>query len=349
MTRVLIVDDSLFMRTLLKSALASAPGIEVVATAQDGAEGLRKALELRPDVMTLDLEMPGLNGIEILPELMKQYPLPVVMVSTKTQKGAQIILDALALGAVDYVAKPVGEQGATLADFKESVVQAVTTAARSNRRRIGPSPGRIQSARISSDTRSGAVIAIGISAGGPITLHRMIPAFAPNTPPIVITQHMPAEFTGPFAHRLNAAAQIDVKEAADGDELRPGLALIAPGSHHMRLAKGPRGIKIALDGGPKVAGFRPSVDVMFESVAAAAGPLAVGVIMTGMGHDGSEGIRHIKRRGGKTLAQDESTSVVYGMPKAAVETGCIDRVEPLERIPQSIAEAVESLGAARVA
>jgi two-component system chemotaxis response regulator CheB len=171
----------------------------------------------------------------------------------------------------------------------------------------------------------------------------MIPAFGPETPPTVITQHMPADFTGPFAKRLDGIARMAVKEAADGDELRQGRILIAPGSHHLRVVKTPRGLRVALDGGAKVSGFRPSVDVMFESVAAAVGPMAVGVIMTGMGHDGSDGIRHVKRNGGLTIAQDEATSIVYGMPKAAFQTGCIDKVVPLGLIPATIIDAVQNI------
>lgn len=247
------------------------------------------------------------------------------------------------MGAVDYVAKPVGEKGATLGDFKENIINAVRAAAQSNRRRIGKAAPMVGTSAAHTAGPPGMVIAIGISAGGPATLHEMIPAFGDHTPPIVITQHMPAEFTGPFAKRLDAAAKMDVKEAEEGDTLRSGLVLIAPGSHHLRLVKRGSGLKVALDAGAKVSGFRPSVDVMFESVSTAVGPLAVGVIMTGMGHDGSNGVRHIKRHGGTTIAQDEATSIVYGMPKAAFQTGCVDRVEPVERIPQAIVEAVNRM------
>jgi two-component system chemotaxis response regulator CheB len=347
-TRVLIVDDSVFMRTILRSALSTESEIQVVGTAQNGLEGLKKILELEPDVVTLDIEMPGMDGLAILERVMKESPRPIVMISTRTQKGAQTTLDALAMGAVDYVAKPVGDAGATLGDFKEQVLRAVAVAARSNRRRLGAAPTVARSAEMSGGAPPGTVIAIGISAGGPVTLHGILPAFPPETPPMVITQHMPAEFTGPFAQRLDAVAQIDVKQAEQGDDLRPGLALIAPGSHHLRVLKGPRGLRAVLDGGPKVSGFRPSVDVMFESVAAAVGPLAVAVVMTGMGHDGADGVRHVKRAGGTTVAQDEATSVVYGMPKAAFQTGCVDRVEPVDRIPQAVAEMIGRLAGVRV-
>jgi two-component system chemotaxis response regulator CheB len=345
-TRVLIIDDSVFMRSILKSALTGAEGIEVIATAQNGADGLKKIVELKPDVVTLDIEMPGLDGLQVLARVMEECPLPVVMVSTKTQQGAEATLEALRLGAVDYVPKPVGDRAATLGGFRDKVVHAVRTAAQSNRRTLGRVRTPILPASFSGDVPKGVVVAIGISAGGPATLHEMIPAIPAESPPIVITQHMPADFTGSFARRLNHVAKIEVKEAQDGDELVPGRALLAPGSHHLRVIKTTGRLVASLDNGPKVCGFRPSADVMFESVASAVGPLAVAVVMTGMGCDGSAGVRIIKKHGGATIAQDEATSVVYGMPKAAFETGCIDRVEPVGRIPRAIAEAVRQVSVA---
>ena len=337
-TRVLIVDDSVFMRTVLKSALSAADDIDVIATAQNGTEGIKKIAELKPDVVTLDVEMPGLDGLQVLERVMKERPLPVVMVSTKTQQGAQTTFDALQLGAVDYVAKPVGDKSATLGGFRDKVVKAVRTAAASNRGLLGDKATAVSPITGGGDTPQGVVIGIGISAGGPATLHKMIPAIPTNTPPIVITQHMPAEFTGSFAKRLNQAARIEVKQAEQGDALAPGCALLAPGSHHLRVAKRSGQLIANLDDGPKVSGFRPAVDVMFESIATSVGPLAVAVVMTGMGCDGSVGVQMIKKKGGATLTQDQATSIVYGMPKAAFETGCVDRVEPLDRIPAAIYE-----------
>lgn len=339
-TRVLIIDDSIFMRSILKSALSDAEGIEVIGTAQNGTDGLKKIRELRPDVVTLDIEMPGMDGLQVLQNVMTECPLPVVMVSTKTQQGAEATIEALRRGAVDYVPKPVGDKSATLGGFRDKVIHAVRTATQCNRRILGKPRQRILTSSYAGEMSEGVVIAIGISAGGPATLHEMIGAFPRETPPIIITQHMPAEFTGSFARRLNDAATIDVKEASDGDELRPGCAFLAPGSHHLRIVRKPGRLVVSLDNGPKVCGFRPSVDVMLESVASAAGPRAVAVIMTGMGCDGSAGVRIIKKHGGTIIAQDEETSIVYGMPKEAFKTGCVDRVEPLSRIPQAIAEAV---------
>ena len=341
--RVLVVDDSVFMRSMLKSALAGADGIEVVGTAMNGRDGLNKIKSLRPDVVTLDIEMPGLSGLEVLEQVMKDRPLPVVMVSTKTQKGAQATLDALKLGAIDYVAKPLGERSATLESFRTKVLRAVEAAAHSNRQTLGHKPASITPPGGLDEIPPGSVVAIGISAGGPATLHEMIPAIPQRFPPIVITQHMPADFTEPFAKRLNNIAKVQVMQAQTGQSLLPGELLIAPGNKHLRVVKKGSKLLAAVDDGPKVSGFRPSVDVLFESVATAVGPMAVGVIMTGMGCDGSVGVRLLKKQGARTIAQDQATSIVYGMPKAAFQTGCIDTVAPLQKIPIEIAHALKHL------
>ncbi|NOS99233.1 MAG: chemotaxis response regulator protein-glutamate methylesterase [Phycisphaerales bacterium] len=344
--RVLIIDDSVFMRSMLKAALEKEPGVEVIGTAQNGLDGLAKIASLKPDVITLDVEMPGLTGLEVLERVMKASPLPIVMVSTKTQEGAEATLQALQLGAVDYVAKPLGEKSATLESFRGKVVHAVRTAAASNRKRLGKPPVPIKRPVAAGELSMDVVVAIGISAGGPATLHEMMPAFPKKFPPIVITQHMPADFTGPFAKRLGAVTQIEVMEATSNVELRPGMALIAPGDRHLRVARLSSRLVAQIDAGPKVSGFRPSVDVLFESVATAARDRVVGVVMTGMGHDGSVGVQILKKAGGYTIAQDEASSVVYGMPKAAAATGCIDRVAALGDIPTAITEAVRSMSAA---
>lgn len=336
--RVLIVDDSVFMRSMLKSAMLSG-NLDVIATAQNGTEGLKKIKALKPDVVTLDVEMPGMTGLEVLEQVMKECPLPIVMVSTKTQAGAQTTLEALELGAVDFVAKPLADKSASLESFRNSVLHAVETAFAANRKRLSRSTKHraIQPVKTCLPPTN-AVVAIGISAGGPATLHKLIPFIPKEFPPIVITQHMPADFTGPFAVRLNDIAKGKVKEAAQNDTLLPGTILIAPGDRHLRVTRmGPKYIA-TVENGPKVAGFRPSVDVLFESVASAVGAKAVGIVMTGMGCDGSVGVRLLKKKGARTLAQDKETSIVYGMPKAAAQTGFIDRVIPLEDIPNAIAE-----------
>lgn len=335
--RALVVDDSVFMRTVLKGALSSAQNIEVIGTAQNGNEALEKIEALKPDVITLDIEMPGLTGLEVLERVMKKNPLPVVMVSTKTQEGAEMTFQALELGAVDYVAKPLADKNASLAGFRNKVVRAVETAFASNRSRLGTTAATRVMRPSTKDIRTDTVVAIGISAGGPATLHKLIPKLPQEFPPIVLTQHMPADFTGPFAKRLCEESELEVREAKAGDELKPGLLLIAPGSCHLKVLKQGARYVVQLDDGPKVSGFRPSVDVLFDSVARAFKDNAIGLVMTGMGCDGAEGIKSLRKAGAKTLAQDQESSVVYGMPKAAAATGCVDRIVSLAEIPDAIA------------
>lgn len=343
--RVLIVDDSVFMRSMLKNALAGDPDIEVLGTAMNGLDGLKKIKDLKPDVVTLDVEMPGLDGLQVLEKVMKECPRPIVMVSTKTQKGAQTTLDALQLGAVDYVAKPLGDKSATLGSFRSNIVRAVKAAAQSNLDNVVEKPA-IAPAKTKCKFPEGTIIAIGISAGGPATLHKLIPVISKDFPPIVIAQHMPADFTSAFASRLDEAAQLTVKEASDGDVLKTGHVLIAPGNRHLRIAKRNSKLVATLNDGPKVSGFRPSVDVLFESVASAAGCLVVGLVMTGMGCDGAVGVQMVKKQGGVTIAQDQKSSIVYGMPKAAYDTGCVDNVVSLSEIPDALTAAVHNLKAA---
>lgn len=344
--RVLIVDDSVFMRGMLKSAMEGAADIEVIGTAMNGNDGLKKIQSLKPDVVTLDFEMPGLTGLEVLEQVMKSRPIiPVVMVSTKTQKGAKITLEALQLGAVDYVAKPLGEKSATLQSFREDVLNAVRAAAASNRSRIGKKEEAVVEARGFKGAPPNVVVAIGISAGGPATLHKFVPAIPQDFPPIVVTQHMPADFTGPFCKRLNEVAKVTVKEAETGDELLPGTLHLAPGGRHMKIEKHIGKLRVVLDDGPKVAGFRPSVDVLFGSLAEVAGNRVVAIVMTGMGCDGSVGIRQLKEKGAITLAQDQASSIVYGMPKAAFETGAVDRQVALRDVPSALQEGVDQLAA----
>lgn len=339
--RTLIVDDSVFMRTVLKSALGRSSSLEIVGSAQNGIEALEKIKQLKPDVVTLDVEMPGLDGIGVLRRVMAECPLPVVMVSTKTQAGAKLTFEALEIGAVDYVAKPLGDKGASLEGFQEKVIRAVETAFASNRARLGHAGAtKVLRPRAAGIHTDGYVVAIGISAGGPATLHKLIPCLPKVFPPVVLTQHMPADFTGPFAQRLNGSCELEVKEAADGDELICGRLLLAPGDRHMKVVRKGQGFRIALDDGPKVAGFRPSVDVLFQSVATTHAAKAVGLVMTGMGCDGAEGITAMKRAGAKTLAQDQASCVVYGMPKAAAETGCVDKVVSLAEIPDALVRAL---------
>jgi two-component system chemotaxis response regulator CheB len=338
--RVLIVDDSPLIRAIIRRGLSQAARIRVVGEASDGLDALAKIKSLRPDVVTLDIEMPRLNGIGVLERVVGKAPVSFVMVSTLTQSGAQITFEALQKGAVDYITKPQAAGGATLPDFREQLVAKVLAAARVRGRRVAPTSGtRISRApTLPPNQARGWVVGIGISCGGPQTLYEMLPAFPSDFVPIVITQHMPAMFTASFARHLDALCAMTVREAHSGDPLKQGTVLIAPGNAHLRLAR--RGVELAvkLDSGPLVSGHRPSVDVMFKSIARVCGSRAVGVIMTGMGRDGSEGVVELHQAGAYTIAQDEATSYVYGMPKAAAATGEVDHIVPLPQIPAAVAK-----------
>ncbi|MGB0714957.1 MAG: protein-glutamate methylesterase/protein-glutamine glutaminase [Phycisphaerae bacterium] len=343
--KVLVVDDSIFMRTVLKGAMERADEIEVIGSAANGLEAVRRIKELKPQVVTLDIEMPGLDGLGVLEQVMKENPLPIVMVSTKTQEGAEMTFKALELGAVDYVAKPLAKKDSSLQQFQQDVITAIKTAYASNGSTLtSPQQSRVMPPRKIAGNGDGAVIAIGISAGGPATLHKIIPQIPKEFPPMLIAQHMPADFTGPFANRLNAASQIEVKEAQPGDALKPGRLLLAPGNRHLTVRRSGVGYVAALDDGPKVSGFRPSADVLLSSVAECFGTRTIGLIMTGMGFDGAEGIRKVHEAGGRTLSQDQESCIVYGMPKAAFETGCVDRVVSLAGIPDALAKAAADAG-----
>ncbi len=344
--RVLVVDDSVFMRSMLRSALSSQDDIEVVATAQNGQEGLKKIEQHSPDVVTLDIEMPGITGLEVLETIMQKKPMPIVMVSTKTQAGAKATLDAMRLGAVDYVAKPLGDKSTSLESFRTKIVDTVRAAAASNRATLGKNGsalGNILKPETDSCVDPNIVIGIGISTGGPATLHKLIPCIPKNFPAMVVTQHMLAEFTGPFAKRLNAESKVEVKEASEGDKLIPGRVLIAPGDKHVQVRRRAGSLIAHIDTGPKVSGFRPSVDVLFESLASTVGSSAIGVVMTGMGFDGAVGVRMLKEQGGITIAQDQETSIVYGMPKAAAETGFVDHIVPLNDILRCLERSLKKI------
>ncbi len=341
--RVLVVDDSAIIRSLLRNGLAQHPRIEVVGTAADGIEALAQIRALRPDVVTLDVEMPRLNGLGVLERVVGKVPVSFVMVSTLTQSGAQITFEALDKGAVDYIAKPQAGGISALPEFRQQLVHKVLAAARVKNR---PRPAKTARSRtipmLPPSQARGWVVAIGISCGGPQTLHEMLPAFPSGFVPIVLTQHMPAQFTGPFAKHLDAACAMNVREARDGEPLEQGTILVAPGDRHLLLVRRGAQVYVSLDSGPPVSGHRPSVDAMFKSVAKACGPRAVGVIMTGMGRDGAEGIVALADAGAHTIAQDAETSYVYGMPKAAAETGRVDYIVPLSKIPATVARLIET-------
>jgi two-component system, chemotaxis family, protein-glutamate methylesterase/glutaminase len=349
--RVLIVDDSALMRKVLQEILETAPEIEVVGRAGDATSAIALAEKLRPDVVTLDIQMPGQTGLEILPTLVGTLGLPVVMVSSLTHAGAEETLAALELGAVDFMPKPDGNRIGEMKGRRDVLVDKVLDAARSRvRRRIGARPPRASSvpmrpARPTSRASSGDLpatpanlpcVVIGISTGGPEALSHTLPLLKPPLPPILIVQHMPATFTGVFASRLARRCSVPVEEAVSGNPVVPNQILIAPGGHHMLITGHPPRCTISITDGPAVSGHRPSVDMLFQSAARAYGPSTVGIIMTGMGRDGVEGCKRILSGGGLTFGQDEDSSVVYGMNKAAFLEGAVQTQFPLENLPALI-------------
>lgn len=345
--RVLIVDDSALMRKLLGDLLRSSTAIELVGSARDGMEALELVEQLRPDVVTLDVEMPGLSGLDVLPALLKTHPVPVVMVSALTQEGAEVTLTALELGAVDFLAKPDRHQMAGLKESRDLLVSKVLSAAKSRVRPPREAPARRAAPPVVRDpdatppVPAGEGLAtpcllIGISTGGPQALAQVLPALTPPIPPILIVQHMPAKFTNVFAERLARQCAVPVKEAEQGDRVLPDAILIAPGGRHMTLAGSPSGCRATLSDGPLVSGHKPSVDMLFQSGARVYGASAVGVIMTGMGRDGVEGCKKILDAGGQTFGQDEPSSVVYGMNKAAFQEGAVQSQFSLPDLPALI-------------
>jgi two-component system, chemotaxis family, protein-glutamate methylesterase/glutaminase len=344
--RVLVVDDSAVMRKLLSALLSRDPEVEVVATALDGEVALRKVAHLRPDVVTLDLEMPGMDGIDVLREIMRRSPVPVVIVSAHTQREAAASVTAMALGAVDVVAKPRHAAGAGLEAMAAELLAKLKAVAGRKWRRpaVLSSPRRHAGGHGSGLARR--VVAIGVSTGGPAALSYLLPRLpADLKAAVVVVQHMPeGGFTEMLARRLSQGCSLDVREARDGDALRDGQVLVAPGGRHVRVRCGPQGALALVGGGEPVSGHRPSADVLFQSVAAEFGPRGTGVLLTGMGEDGAAGLQAIRAALGQTLAQDEESSVVFGMPRAAIARGAVQQVLPLEKIPEAIVCAVEGLG-----
>jgi two-component system, chemotaxis family, protein-glutamate methylesterase/glutaminase len=334
--RVLVVDDSALMRKLIPQILSRDMGIQVVGTAMDGTFVLKKIEELKPDVITLDLKMPNMDGIETLGEIMRAHPLPVIVVSAHSQQGATGALKALAMGAFDFVAKPVDARSGNLNDIATELAAKIKIAANVD---VSKAPRDLHVARKprkaapNENIHPTKVVAIGISTGGPNALQLLFSELPPDFPAtILVVQHMPEGFTEMFARRLDESSAIQVKEAKPGDLLLAGRALICPGNRHMRIRRLPLGDVVALDESPVVNGHRPSVDVLFQSVARVFGSNALGLLMTGMGEDGAEGLGELRAAGGFTVAQSEETCVVAGMPKAAMDRGVVDKVAPLEAL-----------------
>jgi two-component system, chemotaxis family, protein-glutamate methylesterase/glutaminase len=339
--RVLVVDDSALMRKLIPQILETDSSIHVVGTAMDGNFGLRKIEELKPQVITLDLEMPGMGGLEMLKQIMRRYQLPVIVVSSFSTEGASVTMQALSLGAFDFVPKPT-DVASRMSESASELISKIKAAAQSRAVQIA-SPGGLPESLLRKKVQSRTkrpptkIVAIGISTGGPQSLHYLLSQLPEDFPgSIVVVQHMPEGFTEMFARRLDESSALSIKEAQSGDILQAGSVLICPGSRHLKVKRLPWGDVAVLSDEPRVHGHRPSVDVLFKSVAEEFGQQGVGVIMTGMGDDGANGLGLIKAAGGMTIAQGEQSCVVFGMPKAAIERGHAIRVVELEALAKTL-------------
>jgi two-component system, chemotaxis family, protein-glutamate methylesterase/glutaminase len=344
MIRVLIVDDSAFVRQALTRMLGSAPDIEIVGTAVDGKDGWAKAVDLRPDVVTLDIKMPRMDGLEALRRIMADCPTAVLLLSSQTKEGAEVTLRGLELGAMDFVDKSSVQGHMNLLSLAEELKAKVRALASVPRSRLHPAvlvPQPGPAALPATHVARAEVVVIGTSTGGPPALQAIIPRLPEGLPcAVLVIQHMPVGFTKSLAERLDARSVLSVREAADGDLVVPGAVLIAPAGQHMKMRRRGREVRVWLDDEPKSALHRPSVDVSMISVAKIYGSRVVGVVLTGMGSDGVEGLRAIRDAGGLTLAESEESCVIYGMPKAAVEAGVVDRSVPLPRVADEILSAV---------
>jgi two-component system chemotaxis response regulator CheB len=340
--RVMVVDDSALMRKMVSDVLNTDERIEVVATAANARFALRKIKEHDPDIITLDIDMPGMDGYTFLKIIMKENPVPVIILSGLTQEGAALTIKCLEAGAVEVIAKPLATFCRDITPVAKQLIRSIVGVYRSQvRLSFKPvtekrAPKKIYKQRKKKSTSREAVFGIGISTGGPAVLAKIFPEFPAETPPILVVQHMPPNFTKSLAERLNSISQIKVEEAVDGRKIENNLALIAPGNYHMTVEKSGYEYKIALNQEEKIYGVRPAVDILFKSMADSYAGRVMAVIMTGMGRDGVEGLKAIKERGGVTFAQDESSCVVYGMPKVAVNEGCVDEIVKLENVVERL-------------
>ncbi len=334
--RVLIVDDSAIVRKILRESLASAEGIEVVGTAPDPYIARDKIMELKPDVLTLDIEMPRMNGLTFLQKLMRHHPMPVIVISSLTQKSCSVALDAMRLGAVDVLAKPGGPY--SVGDLTTVLAGKVKAAAAARPRQEAPASPTSSVARVANHSlyHPRTLIAIGASTGGTEAIREVLEKMPANSPGTVITQHIPAVFSEAFAQRLDRICAMRVREGKDGDRIEPGLALVAPGDRHMLVVRRADGYTVSVQNGPKVCFQRPSVDVLFNSVADSAGEMATAALLTGMGSDGARGLKKIRDARGVTIAQDEASCVVFGMPKEAILLNAAQHVLPLDQIAQAL-------------
>ena len=346
MIKVLIVDDSAFMRNTLSGMISSDPEIQVIGIARDGIEAVEKVVSLKPDIVTLDVEMPRMDGIEALQRIMAQHPVPVLMVSSLTTDGAEVTLDALDLGAVDFIPKNLEDLSVNIVKIKNALIDKIKSIAR---RGIVHSPviktamplAMPKPTEYKSHRKTG-IIVIGSSTGGPKALQNIISKLPKEFPvPILIAQHMPPNFTRPFAERLNQISVVSVKEAEDREPIQKGIVYIAPGTGHMGvLRKKITETLISISGNSGEYIYKPSVDALMLSVVELYSGQVLGVILTGLGNDGEHGMREIKNKGGRTIAQNEQTCVVYGMPKSVINAGLADKIVPLDEIAGEIINAV---------
>ncbi len=359
--RVLIVDDSALVRSLLSDILSGDPSIEVVGVAGDAHVAREKIKLLNPDVLTLDVEMPKMDGITFLRNLMRLRPMPVVMVSSLTERGADVTLDALALGAVDYLSKPKIDLAATLEDYGQDLIEKIKTAAKASVRALDPRRAATLITQPSHTTdavlakaepprqlrTTDRIIAIGASTGGTEAIKDVLIRLPPDSPGVVIAQHIPKAFSTPFARRMNDCSQVTVYEAEDGQQVLAGHAYIAPGDRHLMVVRDGARYVCKLDDGVPVNRHKPSVDVLFRSVAQNAGRNAIGVLLTGMGKDGARGLKEMLDAGSQTIAQDEATSVVWGMPGEAVSLGAAQHVLPLDTVASKILSLADAMDITR--
>ena len=354
--KVLVVDDSALIRQLLTEIINSDPHLEVVGTAEDPYFARDKIKQLKPDVITLDIEMPRMDGLTFLKNLMRLHPMPVIMISTLTEAGADVTLEALEVGAIDFVPKPKLDVKETLQEYADDIIGKIKMASVARVQPYDPDKVNIlpESEKYSADVilqkktsnylkTTEKIIALGASTGGTEAIKEVLIRMPPDAPGMVISQHIPEAFSAPFAKRMDQCSQVTVHHAQDGQEIKPGNVYIAPGSHHLLVERSGARYICRLNDGPPVNRHRPSVDVMFRSVVQSAGPNAVGVILTGMGADGAAGMKEMHEVGSPTIAQDEHTSVVWGMPGSAVQMGGVDHVLPLTQITKKMLELCEQI------
>ena len=341
--KVLVVDDSALIRSLLSEIIHQAPDLELVGAAPDAFVAKEMVMQLQPDVITLDIEMPKVDGLTFLDRLMKARPTPVIMISTLTKKGADATLRALELGAIDFIAKPKINVANGIGEYQQEIIDKIRIASKIKLRKRASTPSNLSAIPIQYKGTE-TIVGIGASTGGTEAIRKVLERLSPAFPATVITQHMPPNFTKSFAKRLDALCEINVHEAKDGERILTGNAYIAPGDKHMEIVKSGADYRVRLNDGPLVSGHKPAVDVMFESIAKVAGKNSIGALLTGMGKDGAQGLLSMYQAGAITMIQDEETSVVWGMPKAAAELGASKHIIPLQKIASALTKAVEQKG-----